>query len=359
MTDKEYFNILDTEDEEWRQVILNHKIIDYDVSSHGKVRRHASQQEVKLITVVGGKNFYRFVYLKMPDGKSYTTGVHRLMGLMFIPIPKKYIKQGLHESDLVIDHIDNIKYHNVLSNLQWLTGRENIAKTAGEPKKYLDTDTIHAICEKLVNGELIYTIAEELGVSEAQVYAVRYNKRYSDITSQYEFPSKLLSESAVRSICEYLSKGYSASRVSKMLNVSLASCTGILAGARWKNISKDYVFPRKRVEKAVIVQICEMLQDGYNKRQISEALGVSVRVVERISYRETHTDISDHYDFTVSQFKVSDEVVHSICKDLLAAEEKNYTMDDIAKRNNVSRSFVKDLKYGRSRRIITSEYGLC
>ena len=74
------------------------------------------------------KNTYEFAYIRLNSGKMYRTGIHRLVAIMFVPVPKKYIEAGLHINSLVVDHIDNIKYHNIYTNLQWLTNQENQIK---------------------------------------------------------------------------------------------------------------------------------------------------------------------------------------------------------------------------------------
>ena len=88
---------------------------------------------------------------------------------------------------------------------------------------------------------------------------------------------------------------------------------------------------------------------------ISKQYDISKRAIEHIQAKKTHTDISKNYNIVVKPFKVDDEVVHNICKDIIS---KEYYIREIAERNNVSITFVKDLKKGNRRKDICKQYGL-
>ena len=51
------------------------------------------------------------------DGKVYYKKIHRLLAIAFIPNP---------ENKLEIDHIDRVRTNNNLSNLRWVTHKENM-----------------------------------------------------------------------------------------------------------------------------------------------------------------------------------------------------------------------------------------
>ncbi|EEX4842663.1 hypothetical protein D0726_004868 [Escherichia coli] len=58
------------------------------------------------------------------NGRYYQRTVHRVMGLLFIPIPEKY--KDIPISDLQINHIDGNKLNTHYSNFEWLTNEENM-----------------------------------------------------------------------------------------------------------------------------------------------------------------------------------------------------------------------------------------
>ena len=108
--------------------------------------------------------------------------------------------------------------------------------------------------------------------------------------------------------------------------------------------------PEKR---ELILQICEMLSNGKSPSMVSKELDISKSFVQHIALRENYTELSKGFVFNYDKFKVSDETVHNICKDLVSG---SYFMKDIATRNNVSITFVKDIKYRRSRTDISDNY---
>ena len=61
------------------------------------------------------KNGYKFVVL-YNNGKGHMMYIHRLVALAFIPNP---------ENKPEVDHIDNNKSNNIVSNLSWVSRKEN------------------------------------------------------------------------------------------------------------------------------------------------------------------------------------------------------------------------------------------
>ena len=232
MTDEEYYDLKSTLKEEWKQLFLDDELQNYDVSNTGKIRNHETKKEYKLSEIYGMKNHYEFITLKLNSGDTRFMGIHRLIGIMFIPIPKKYIDKGYSINDLVIDHIDNIKYHNIITNLQWLTGAENIQKSRkilkGKVDMYLTDFDVKNICKSLSDGLTIYEVSKKFNVTETMVYDIRFGRRYKEISSNYIFPSRQLSEEDVKKICELLSKGISSRKISDKYGYSLYVLTQIL-----------------------------------------------------------------------------------------------------------------------------------
>jgi transposase len=276
---------------------------------------------------------------------------------MFVPVPYHYIEEGVAVRYLVVDHIDDVKYHNIYTNLQWLTGAENTRKyyrtVIDKNDLIIDMVTVQKICEDLTKGTTIYEISEKYNVSEMLVYNIRYGIRYKGISKKYTFPSAQLSEDDVVKICEALQSGMSSKKVSDEYGYSLASVTHILCGNTWTQISKDYTFPRSRVKDDVIHAICKRLEEGASAKEVATEFEVGVKLVKYIKWGKTHTDISSQYNIPKEKFKVSDDVIHAVCKDLASGE---YNMNEIAERNGISRSFVKAIKYRKHRTDISDNY---
>ena len=357
MTDEEFLKEKETMVEEWKQLIYDDEKQNYDVSNTGRIRYHDTQNELKLSKIPGMKNCYQFITITLNNGKKRRTGIHRLLAIMFIPIPYKYIESGMNLNKLVVDHIDDVKYHNIVTNIQWLTPSENTKKYFRTVKDLndliIEKDEVKKICEDLVKNKTIYEISQDHNVSELLVYDIRYGNRYKDISSKYEFPTVQLTEEDVIKICEKLQSGMSAKKVSDTYGYGIGAVAFILCRKTWTQISKDYEFPRSRIKDDIIHAICKRLEEGASAKEVANEFNVGKRLVQHIKWGDTHTDISSQYNIPKDKFKVSDDVIHAVCKDLASGE---YNMNEIAERNGISRSFVKAIKYRKHRTDISDNY---
>ena len=88
---------------------------DYQITSHGRVfsLKYGKMRELKPCKDKDG--YMRLSLYK--NGKEYKKTVHRLVALAFIPNP---------ENKNEINHIDENKTNNHVSNLEWCTNKENI-----------------------------------------------------------------------------------------------------------------------------------------------------------------------------------------------------------------------------------------
>lgn len=245
------------EKEIWKQVIYKGKYYDYEVSNKGKVRT-LNTHKILSDEIVDGR--YRNVTLWDSETKTKKlVGIHRLMALAFIPIPKKYIKAGYNSDKLVINHKDGYKRHNMLYNLEWCTVKENMT---------------HAIDHNLVGylGE---------------------NSHLSKIT-----------EKEAIKICELISKGYNNEYIHNKTSVSSKTIQHIRSGECWKHISCKYTFPKLSTVKPnttnieTVKKICELLQEKkYKDKEIGMMVGKSREYVKDIRTRRRLKNISKDYDF--------------------------------------------------------------
>jgi hypothetical protein len=105
----------------------------YEVSDGGVIR-HCRSRKVKWLENHGGYMRVEFSIAK----KRIRRRVHRLVAEAFIPNP---------EGKLAINHIDGDKSNNVVSNLEWVTSKEN---------------TIHAISNGLSHRHKAIRYATQL-----------------------------------------------------------------------------------------------------------------------------------------------------------------------------------------------------
>lgn len=99
-------------EEEWRTI---EEARNYEVSNLGRVRNKNTGQVLKNRPT---KNGYQQVCIKIDKIEKFQNRyVHRLVAFTWIPNNEKMKDQ--------VNHIDNIKSHNYVTNLEWVTSSEN------------------------------------------------------------------------------------------------------------------------------------------------------------------------------------------------------------------------------------------
>lgn len=126
----------------------------YEVSNFGRVKKKNNGRILKLQEHNGYKRVYLYV-----NGKQKKRRVHRLVAIAFIGMPKD-------ENKLFVNHIDGNKSNNHVSNLEWVTHKENI---------------YHAIKNKRIDCQFDYKKSLKRDV-EKDVKVIRYLYETTEIT---------------------------------------------------------------------------------------------------------------------------------------------------------------------------------
>lgn len=149
----------------WKTINTNP---DYEVSEDGQVRNKKTKFILKGIE---DKDGYLRVHLYNPTKNHY---VHRLVALAFLGEPK--------ENQTEVHHIDGNRKNNQLSNLQWVTRKENDSHV----KHKLNQTSFPSVrVQQLLNGEVIAEYesmseaARQTGCNQSHISAVCRGKRKS------------------------------------------------------------------------------------------------------------------------------------------------------------------------------------
>lgn len=154
--------------EEWRKIP---GWPEYEASNHGRVRSNG--RHIRSVSKTGkeSKRWIEGVIRRQSDvggyksitlarkGRKFTTYVHRLVLLAFIPPTR---------DGLDVNHIDGNKANNFLNNLEWVTRSENVRHAIdvlGRGRALLDNERARQIVKRLAAGDRPVAIAQEHGVS--------------------------------------------------------------------------------------------------------------------------------------------------------------------------------------------------
>lgn len=178
----------------------------YIVSNKGNVKNKKTNR------LLGGgynQHGYRYVILK---GKHYT--VHRLTALAFIPNPNKLPQ---------VDHIDENKRNNYVSNLRWVSKSENIRHSAHQKSCRINQLTLDGEFVKI--WESSWQIERETGYRQGNIIqcckrkrkqAYGYRWEYSDTSQQRKFNRPV---AALTKDGEFVAKYKSIAEASRCLKI--------------------------------------------------------------------------------------------------------------------------------------------
>ena len=175
--------------EVWKDVVHYEGL--YEVSNLGRVRNKQTQK-IKAQTSNYNKTTNKGGYLTVQLWKNNCSKreyVHRLVAMAFIPNPD-------HKPQ--VNHKDEIKTNNEVSNLEWVTCSENI-KHAYANKLHSQTGSRNA-ASKLTEEQVLeiidlllqkkYTYAEigaKYGVNEETIGAIKRKQNWTFLTKDIDF----------------------------------------------------------------------------------------------------------------------------------------------------------------------------
>lgn len=190
---------------------------------------------------------YQTVTLTDDGGFRSPRKVHRLVYCTYV---------GEIAPDYVVDHIDDVRYHNNVENLQQLTYAENVRKTfetgANSEFDRWNIDDIRKICEGLERNMSIQDLAKLVNFDYFSarkdfnhlIHRLLSKTAYADITCDYDIfnydhtinkKDKVLDPQKVLKIREMLNDGYMVAEIARQFGCTTSTITKIRDGKTWKN----------------------------------------------------------------------------------------------------------------------------
>ena len=169
-----------------KRVMHDNIKLNYFIFTDGSIFNATTNHELKQYK---DKDGYPTVCLSN-KGKHWTIHVHRLVALTFIPNP-------LNKPE--VNHIDGNKSNNDISNLEWVTGSENVRHAylnglhdnvaIGEKhgmNKYTEKQIKH-VCQLLEeNSNTLNEIAELTNVPKSTIHDIISEKYWTHISKKYK-----------------------------------------------------------------------------------------------------------------------------------------------------------------------------
>lgn len=121
---------------------------------------------------------YQLVNLYTDFGDYQPWRVHRLIALAFLPNP---------DNKDTVNHIDGVRDHNNVNNLEWMWMWENKVHARTELKSGPTDETIRRVCELLEKGYKQMQVVRMLDVPRHLVKDIQYGSHYR-ITKDYKIP---------------------------------------------------------------------------------------------------------------------------------------------------------------------------
>lgn len=135
----------------------------YSVSTEGRIRKNSNR---KILTPSKKENGYLHINLFTRDGRRKKEFVHRLVALTFIENPNNLPQ---------VNHIDRVRDNNCVSNLEWVTSAENVAKSL-HPRSILVSKKNES---EWLKFDSIRSACLAFGLTESNVSACLHGKQKS------------------------------------------------------------------------------------------------------------------------------------------------------------------------------------
>lgn len=221
----------------------------YLISSFGRIFKIKSNYDINSVSAPIDKNGYNLIVLRYQN-QIIGARIHRLVAISFIKNNNKLRNE--------VNHIDGIKTHNYIWNLEWCTSSENkfharnhgltnFARGEKSGKSIYNNRQIHDVCSLLESTELSHKdISNKTGVSAHIVNDIYKNRYWNHISSEYDFSKRYEKDAqyknAIRNVCKMLEKNKSIKDIEQLYDINVKVISSILHKKIYKYISNDFDF---------------------------------------------------------------------------------------------------------------------
>ena len=301
--------------EEWKTVYINDEPTRYQISNYGDLKIDGASVKTYSSNKHDETRSYRMIFL-YHNGNSYFRTIHRLVAIAFIPNPENKPQVNHIDGNKSNNHEDNLEWVTQQENMAHAvaTGLLNNSGMNNPNNVYTDYQ-IHTVCKMLEDKKNSLTdIEEKTGVSKDVIFHIRVNDLWKHISSDYEIPKvklgEVYSEDQIHQVCKLLvDRKKTISDIEKITGVDKSTVADIASKRRWSKISSKYNFPSSFIRKgednhnnlhteAQIRQVCKLLEDSKQSAiNISETTGVSINTIHDIMFGKSWKHISSQYKF--------------------------------------------------------------
>jgi len=177
---------------------------------------------------------------------------------------------------------------------------------ASERGKRLTPDLARAIAERVAAGEPHVAIGRTFGVSVETVGAIKSGKRWADAIDadlrarmQAASAGTVLDEAHARGVMAALEAGRAGRAIAEEFGVSESLVSAIRTGAAWASLDPGLADrlaekPRqgKALSEAQVAQIKQRLAAGQSSRKVAAEYGVSGSTIQAISQGRTWAHVA-------------------------------------------------------------------
>ena len=222
----------------------------YFISNQGNVRK----DDKILKPGINQNGYYRINLFR--DGKCNTRLIHRLIAKAFIPNPNP-------DEFTQVNHINGIKTDNSISNLEWVSPKENVNhafRTGLFKRKMLSDEEDKIIKDLYLKGVSSSELAERFKVKKITI-----QKHIKGIWKERQ-------DEIIKEINSLYNNGLSVSEIAKLLSISNPTV--------YKYLENNELFLKnKKSREEEIATIRELYKNGKTAEEISKELNINIHTI--------------------------------------------------------------------------------